>query len=71
MNAILSLVEQDTDCNRPSTYALTLSREDVMVWIMNHDVSVEIGEIMLVTDVYRSLAPKRKVGVTPSKRTKC
>lgn len=23
----------------PSTYALTLSREDVMVWIMNHDVS--------------------------------
>jgi hypothetical protein len=24
----------------PSTYALTLSREDVMVWIMNHDVSI-------------------------------
>lgn len=24
----------------PSTYALTLTREDVMVWIMNHDVSV-------------------------------
>ncbi|PVH92858.1 FAD/NAD(P)-binding domain-containing protein [Periconia macrospinosa] len=23
----------------PSTYALTLSREDVMVWIMNHDVT--------------------------------
>lgn len=23
----------------PSTYALTLTREDVMVWIMNHDVS--------------------------------
>jgi len=26
----------------PSTYALTLTREDVMVWIMNHDVSVLI-----------------------------
>jgi len=24
----------------PSTYALTLTREDVMVWIMNHDVRV-------------------------------
>jgi len=26
----------------PSTYALTLTREDVMVWIMNHDVRIVI-----------------------------
>jgi 2-polyprenyl-6-methoxyphenol hydroxylase-like FAD-dependent oxidoreductase len=28
----------------PSTYALTLTREDVMVWIMNHDVSVPFSD---------------------------
>lgn len=27
------------NAHSPSTYALTLSREDVMVWIMNHDVT--------------------------------
>jgi hypothetical protein len=28
----------------PSTYALTLTREDVMVWIMNHDVGRDLLE---------------------------
>jgi hypothetical protein len=26
-------------CYRPGSYALTLTREDVVVWIINHDVS--------------------------------
>jgi hypothetical protein len=29
----------------PSTYALTLTREDVMVWIMNHDVSLHLLKV--------------------------
>lgn len=29
----------------PSTYALTLTREDVMVWIMNHDVCAAVNAI--------------------------
>jgi hypothetical protein len=55
----------------PSTYALTLSREDVMVWIMNHDASNTARCSTLLTNVFRSPAPKRKAGATPSKRTKC
>lgn len=41
----------------PSTYALTLTREDVMVWIMNHDVCIALRRmdpnLMLAGNRYR------------------
>jgi hypothetical protein len=32
---------------RPGSYALTLTREDVVVWIINHDVSNDHKHYML------------------------
>lgn len=37
------------DHDSPSTYALTLTREDSMVWIMNHDVCITISLRHLIT----------------------
>jgi hypothetical protein len=37
----------------PSTYALTLTREDVMVWIMNHDVSEILQVLRIFADTSR------------------
>jgi 2-polyprenyl-6-methoxyphenol hydroxylase-like FAD-dependent oxidoreductase len=55
----------------PSTYALTLTREDVMVWIMNHDVSMDVRLSKASLTLPRSQAQKRRVGTTPSRRRKC
>lgn len=55
----------------PSTYALTLTREDVMVWIMNHDVSSPMPNLRFASaDISRSPVLRRKAGTTPSTKRK-
>ncbi|KAK4998618.1 hypothetical protein LTR66_000974 [Elasticomyces elasticus] len=66
----------------PQTYALTLSREDVMVWIMNHDASgseaeswnntIEADEVLKGMDEVRGTAKwapifRELVKITPPK----
>jgi 2-polyprenyl-6-methoxyphenol hydroxylase-like FAD-dependent oxidoreductase len=55
----------------PSTYALTLSREDVMVWIMNHDVRTPTPVLKARLIFSRSPEQKWKTGTTPSTRKRC
>lgn len=41
MSANFALIQDNANAgNSPGSYALTLTRDDVVVWIINHDVSI-------------------------------
>lgn len=57
----------------PSTYALTLTRPDTMIWIMNHDVCQEkafVGQFYANKDT-RSPVLRRSHGTPPLIRRRC
>jgi len=57
----------------PTTYALTLTRPDTQIWIMNHDVCCQprIHHHLQVLTLRRLPVAKRRTGVRPSTRRKC
>jgi 2-polyprenyl-6-methoxyphenol hydroxylase-like FAD-dependent oxidoreductase len=55
----------------PGTYAMTLTRPETMIWIINHNVSIaRVSSMICQLTALRPLARPQRTGPTPSSRKK-